>query len=257
MPPALQTFADLCIPIYCANTRLRACPSFRPLTLSRTCHVPSFQTGTLSHTCHVIALFKRELPVIMWAHTTFALSFYCRNNDPSHTQMFPRKATPRMRRIPNPRRNRGATAPHTASHTTSFHRPVHADLLWQQSASHSSCLWSWHIFPRLPRSCLSNLHIVPHLPRDWAFQVGSSVGYLRYTSVFAGASTEAIFLGGMLMRGLTTGLTCWSFSRGRMSHGGYICWTFWLHSTEQVEHSPRGPRAKDCVYLLDIEEWHG
>ena len=57
------------------------------------------------------------------------------------TQKFQRKTTPRIRRVT--RRTRASPAPrppHTASHTTSFRNPVHADLLWKHKDSHTSLL---------------------------------------------------------------------------------------------------------------------
>ena len=54
------------------------------------------------------------------------------------TQKFQRKAMPRIRR--GTFQTRAATAPHTASHTTSFRHPVHSDLLWKHRDSHTSLL---------------------------------------------------------------------------------------------------------------------
>ena len=67
-----------------------------------------------------------------------------------------RKAMPRISRCP--RRPRAETAPHTASHTTSFRHPVHSDLLWKHRDSHTSLLSNCHIVPRLPRKLSLQLH---------------------------------------------------------------------------------------------------
>ena len=81
--------------------------------------------------------------------------------------------------------NATATAPHTASHTTSFRHPVHSDWLWKHRHSHTSLLPNCHIVPRLPRSLLSNLHNIPRLPRDWAIQVASPNNMPRIASLSA------------------------------------------------------------------------
>ena len=184
-------FATPCTQIYCENTGIRTLPYFQTGTLSHACHVPYFPTCTLSHTCHVTELFKRELPVIMWAHTTFASALYCEKqsflaspNITAHAKLW-KKIMPRIRRG-------AATAPHTASHTTSFRRPMHSDLLWKHRDSHTSLLSNCHIVLRLPRSLLSNLHIVPRLPRSllsnwhiaprlprgWAIQAWATCDYV-------------------------------------------------------------------------------
>ena len=77
---------------------------------------------------------------------------------------------------PHPRPDRAAPAPHTASHTTRFHNPVHSALLWKHRDSHSSLLSNLHIVT----SSLSHLMTelvnceLPlasyYLPLDWAIQ---------------------------------------------------------------------------------------
>ena len=70
-------FATPYTPIYYKNAEIRTFPYFQTGTLSHACHVPYFQICTLSHAYHVTGLFKCELPVIMWTHTTSASALYC------------------------------------------------------------------------------------------------------------------------------------------------------------------------------------
>ena len=80
--------------------------------------------------------------------TTSPPALYCEKqsslaspNKITHTKIskksYAQRATqPGTDTAPQPRRNRVGTAPHTASHTTSFRNPVQSDLLWKQGFAH-------------------------------------------------------------------------------------------------------------------------
>ena len=71
----------------------------------------------------------------------------------THTKNFKQKLCPACHAAR--RRHRAETAPHTASHITSFRNPVQSDWLWKHRGSHTSLLSNLHIVPRLPRKVRS------------------------------------------------------------------------------------------------------
>ena len=86
----------------------------------------------------------------MCACTTSAPASHCEKqsrlaspNVTTHTKKIKKLCPELDGHTPKPRRDRAETAPHKASHTTSFCNPAHSDLLWKHRDS--------HLVPCLPR----------------------------------------------------------------------------------------------------------
>ena len=200
-------FATPCTQIYCENTGIRTLPYFQTATMSHACHVPYFQsatlshacyvpyfqTCTLSHTCHVTELFNRELPVIMWAHTTSASALFCEKqsflaspNRATHTKIWKKKLSPeldgaRSRPAPQPLRTQRLTPLAFATPCTQIYcenTGIRTLPYFQTATLSHACHAPYFQIATLSHACMFLTFKLAHCPTPATWLTYSSVSYL-------------------------------------------------------------------------------